>query len=171
MIRFAALACLAALAACSALPRAVQGVPAGEPWFALPLKEWLGEERAEPEAIAVCRPPECGPGLVAGVVRLAGAEADAAERVLADPGALARMLRTPKAGRPRTAVDLKPLQAGSAAGFAITLARQDARRRPAYGAALGRRSGGDLRVVLVVGEDAGAVEDAARQVAREHLGA
>jgi hypothetical protein len=171
MIRFAALACLAALAACSAVPRAVQGVPAGDPWFALPLKEWLGEDRAEPEAIAVCRPPACGPGLVAGVVRLAGAEADEAERVLADPGPLARMLRTPKAGRPRTAVALKPLQAGAAAGFALTLARQDARRRPAYAAALGRRSGETLQVVLVIGEEPGPVEETARQIAREHIGA
>ncbi|HEX2136138.1 MAG TPA: hypothetical protein VHG30_09585 [Microvirga sp.] len=43
--------------------------------------------------------------------------------------------------------------------------------RPALGAALGRRSGPDLRVVLVIGREAEAVETTARRVAREHLGA
>jgi hypothetical protein len=171
MIRVAFPLLVALLAACSLFPRAVQGVPAGEPWFALPLGGWLGEGRAEPEAVVACRPPECGPGLVVSVVRVFGRDAETAERILADPGPLSRALQAPKAGNPsRTAVTLKPLQEGRTTGFAITLARRDGARRPAYGATLGQRSGEEVRVVLVIGEEAGAVEDTARRVARQHLG-
>jgi hypothetical protein len=171
MIRLAPLFLVALLAACNLYPRAVQGVPAGEPWFALPLGGWLGEGRAEPEAMTACRPPECGPGLVAGVVRVSGADAEAAERILADPGPLARALEASKGGKPsRTKTALKPLQEGRTAGFFIALARRDGGRRMAYGAALGSRSGETLRIVLVIGEEAQAVEDTARRVAREHIG-
>lgn len=172
MIRLAAFLLAALLSACSLFPRPVQGVPAEAPWFALPLGEWLGEGRAEPEAIAACRPPDCGPGLAVSVVRMSGEDAAAAARILADPGPLAQALQAPRSGKPsRTAAALTPLQEGSATGFAITLARRDGARRTAYGAALGQRSGEDLRVVLVIGEDASAVQDTARRVARRHLGA
>ncbi len=87
---------LGALAACHFSPRAVEGVPFTEPWLVLPLNRWLAEDRAEPEAMAVCRPPVCGPGLVVGVVRLVGREAEIGDAVLSDPGKLVRALVTPK---------------------------------------------------------------------------
>jgi hypothetical protein len=170
MFRFAVAAIFAFLAACTAIPQAVRGVPAAEPWFALPLGEWLAEDRVQPEAIAVCRPPACGPGLVAGVMRLNGADAKAAERILADPGPLARALRQAKKDRPGTIVAVRLLEAGAAGGFGLTLARRDGKRRPAHAAALGQRSGDGLRIVLVIGEDAVSVEETARRVALEHLG-
>ena len=63
------------LVGCSLYPVPVRGVPTDAPWFALPLGEWLGEDRAEPEAVAACRPPECRPGLVVSVVRISGPDA------------------------------------------------------------------------------------------------
>lgn len=160
------------LAGCGLYPSAVRGVPTDAPWFALPLNDWLDEDRAKPEAVAICRPPECGPGLVVSVVRVTGPDAAIAEGLLADPGPLARALQAPRSGKPaRTMVALRPLSEGATSGFAITLARRDGGRRPAYGAALGRPQGDGLELVLVIGEEAAAVEDAARRVARQHLGA
>jgi hypothetical protein len=163
---------LGALAACHLVPRPVRGVPAAEPWLVLPLQEWLAEERTEPEAVAMCRPPECAPGLAVGVVRLAGPEADAAEAALRSPEKLGRSLSLPKrAGSPAgTVATAARLKAGPAEGFLLALRRPDG-SRPAHGAALGRRSGPDLRVVLVIGREVEAVETTARRVAREHLGA
>src|SRR3712207_49644 len=100
MIRLASLLLAALLAACNLYPRAVQGVPVGEPWFALPLGEWLGEGRAEPEAMAACRPPACGPGLAVSVVRVSRTDAAVAERLLADPAPLARALEATRDGKP-----------------------------------------------------------------------
>jgi hypothetical protein len=125
--------------------------------------------------MAICRPPVCGPGLVVGVVRLAGREADAAVAILRDPGRLARSLSIPKPSKPRdstpaarTTASATHLEEGAARGFALTLRRPDG-SRPAYGAVLGQRVGPDPRLVLVIGEEFAAVEDAARRVAREHL--
>jgi hypothetical protein len=134
----------------------------------LPLTEWLAEDRTEPEAIAACRPPVCGPGLVVSVVRVIGPEARAAEAALRQPGRLAEALSSKRASR--TAAAAKPIDAGAARGFTLAMSRRDG-SRPAYGAALGGRAGADLRLVLVVGEDPDAVESTVRKVAREHLGA
>src|SRR4028119_1299958 len=65
----------AALDACGYIARPVEGVPAGAPWEALPLRKWLAEDRAEPQALAFCAPPECSPGLAVSVVRLKGRDA------------------------------------------------------------------------------------------------
>ena len=161
---------LGALAACHFSPRAVEGVPFTEPWLVLPLNRWLAEDRAEPEAMAVCRPPVCGPGLVVGVVRLVGREAEIGDAVLSDPGKLVRALVTPKDSKApvRATASARTLAAGAAHGFAMTVQRRDG-TRPAYGAALGQRLGPQLRLVLVIGEDPETVEATARRVAREHL--
>ena len=138
----------------------------------LPLRRWLAEDRADPEAIAVCRPPVCGPGLVVGVVRLTGREADRTEAALADPQKLARALSIPKDPKAaiRAQAAAKRLEAGPARGFALALQRSDG-SRPAHGAVLGQRFGPDLRLVMVIGEEAETVETTARRVARDHLGA
>jgi hypothetical protein len=105
-------------------------------------------------------------------VRLKGRDAQITQAVLRDPERLARALRSP-AGRDkpvRTRISVEPLKDAPYPGFAISLAPADARKAPAYGAALGRRSGESLDVVLVIGETAEAVQDTARRVAERELG-
>jgi hypothetical protein len=177
------------VSACAYLPRTVDGVPAEPPWVALPLRMWLAEGRAEPEAVAICRPPDCAPAIAIAVVRLTGPDAAAAEAVLNDPERLARALRTPqkgpakdtakatakspakRPGRPiRTVVSFERFEAGSDRGFFMSLAPSDGSKRPAFGAALGHASRGGLHVVLVIGSEADAVEAIARRVAETHRG-
>jgi hypothetical protein len=174
-LSFGAGLALAAMAGCGYIPRPVEGVPPGAPWEALPLRKWLAEDRAEPVALAFCAPPECSPGLVVGVVRLTGKDASEAEAVLKDPSALERALRIPQKavpGRPKpvgTVVAARPLKEESLYGFAISIAPADGGKRPAYGAALGRQSGGTLEVVLVIGEDQTSVLSTVLDVARREL--
>ncbi len=168
---------LLAITACAYIPRPVAGIPAAPPWTALPLRNWLAEDRGEPEAVAACFSAECPQRLAVGVFRLDGPQARASEAVLADPERLVRHLRQPaeeasggrgaaKARQPvRTIASARALSAGGYEGFALTLGRADGTRRPAHAAALGMRNGDALRIVLVVGEDPAAVEATARQVA------
>jgi len=169
--RALSLGLLLAVTACGYIPRPVEGVPPGAPWEALPLRKWLAEDRAEPRAIAFCAPPECRPGLAVGVIRLTARDAQITESLLKDPERLARALRPPADSkeRVRTSVSVKRLKEGPFHGFAISLAPMDGRKRPAYGAALGRRSGDDLEVVLVIGDEAEAVRETVRQVAEREL--
>lgn len=160
------------VASCGYIPRQVAGLPVDTSWDALPLRKWLAEERAEPVALAFCAPPACGPGLTVGVIRLTGKDAEITEALLRDPERLARAMRSP-AGREkpvRTEVAVERLGDAPYPGFAIALAPADGRKRPAYGAAFGRRSGDDLEVVLVIGEASDAVRETARAVAARELG-
>ena len=176
-VLFALALALLVLTACDTIPRPIAGIPAMGPWTTLPLRNWLAEDRGEPEAMAACFSAECPQRLAVGVFRLAGPEARAAEAVLADPERLARHLRRPAAeastGREalkarrtvRTVARARPLSAGGHQGFALTMGRVDGAERSAHAAALGIPSGDALRVVLVVGDDPAAVEATARQVA------
>ncbi|EIM27264.1 hypothetical protein [Microvirga lotononidis] len=160
------------VASCGYIPRQVAGLPSGPPWDALPLRKWLAEDRAEPIALAFCAPPECSPGLAVSVIRLTGKDADITDAVLRDPERLARALRSP-VGREKpvkTRISVERLVDSPYPGFAIELAPSDGGKRPAYGAALGRRSGNDLEVVLVIGEAPDAVRERAREVAARELG-
>jgi hypothetical protein len=162
--------------ACSWYPQAVGGVPPGEPWVALPLRRWLAEERAVPEAMAACFDPACPHRLAVAVVRASGAEAEALSALLDDPTPLARRLAEPaqpadpKRRRPASTVAVNRLQAGPLKGFTLTLARQDGSRAPAHAAVLGDRSGESLRVVMVIGANPDSVAAMARRVAAEHPG-
>ncbi len=170
-LSFGLAAGLLAVSACGYVPRPVAGLPPGAPWEALPLRKWLAEDRAEPEALSFCAPPECRPGLAAIVVRLSGKDAEITDGVLKDPERLARALRSP-AGRTKpvkTMVSVEPMKEAAAYGFAISLAPADEGKVPAYGAALGRRVGEDLRLVLVVGEAPDAVQSTVREVAVREL--
>ncbi|RDI51264.1 hypothetical protein [Microvirga subterranea] len=172
LLRSAALAVAFSLASCGYVPRPVAGLPPGEPWGALPLRKWLAEDRAEPLALSFCAPPECRPGLAAGVIRLTGKDAEITRALLKDPERLARALRSP-AGRDkpvRAQVSVERLKGGPYDGFAITLAPADGGKRPAYGAALGRPEGDGLTVVLVIGEDPENVRATVRDVAERELG-
>ncbi|MXQ14745.1 hypothetical protein [Microvirga makkahensis] len=160
------------LTSCGYIPRPVAGVPPGAPWQALPLRKWLAENRAEPIALSFCVPPECSPGLAVSVIRLTGEDARITQAVLEDPERLARGLRSP-AGRDkpvRTTVSVERLKDVSYPGFAISLAPENGQKTPAFGAALGRRSGDDLEVVLVIGDSAEAVRRTARRVAAREFG-
>jgi hypothetical protein len=166
------LALALALASCGYIPRPVAGVPPGAPWDALPLRKWLAEDRAEPVALSFCAPPDCSPGLAVGVVRLTGKDAQVTESLLKDPERLARALRSP-AGREkpvRTRIAVERLRGSPHPGFAIDLSPADGAGRAAYGVAFGKRDGEGLSVVLVIGEDAQAVHETARQVAARELG-
>jgi hypothetical protein len=170
--RSAALALALSLTSCGYIPRPVAGLPPGPPWGALPLRKWLAEDRGEPVALSFCAPPECRPGLAAGVIRLTGKDAEITEALLKDPERLARALRSPAGrGKPvRTQVSVERLTDSPFQGFAITLASADGAKRPAYGAALGRGDSENLTVVLVIGEDPENVRATARQVAERELG-
>jgi hypothetical protein len=161
-----------ALSSCvSAYPEPVEGLPDAGSWTALPLRSWLAEDRAEPEAVAICRPPDCGPRMVVGVVRLHGEDADQAEAILRDPDHLARALEEMRGhkSKVRTIATARRLAEGPSQGFVLFLGRDDG-ERAVHGAALGRRDADGLRVVLAIGENAEAVEATARRVAARHLG-
>ena len=125
----------------------------------------------EPEAVAICRAPECGTDMVAGVVLLTGEDARITGGLLDRPEPLVRAIARPKpGGRAETAASVRRLRDGSGRGFLLTLARADGTRPPAYGAALGRETREGLRVVLVIGGNEEAVEATLRRVAVDHLG-
>src|SRR5918998_6961425 len=133
--RFLPLVIALSFATCGYIPRAVEGVPAGAPWEALPLRKWLAKDRAEPQALAFCAPPECSPGLAVSVVRLKGRDAQVTHAVLQDPERLARALRSP-AGRDkpvRTRILVEPLKGAPYPGFTISLGPADGTKAPAYG--------------------------------------
>ncbi|MBB4038379.1 hypothetical protein GGR34_000008 [Microvirga flocculans] len=160
------------LASCAYIPRPVAGVPPGAPWEAMPLRKWLAEDRAEPIALSFCAPPECSPGLAVSVIRVTGKDADVTERLLKDPERLARGLLS-QAGRTKpvkTRIAVERLPGSPFPGFAITLVPADGGKRPAYGAAFGRREGEALSVVLAIGEDPDAVRKTAREVSEREWG-
>ena len=172
----AMLAVCVALAGCVYIPGRVDGVPAGAPWVALPLRGWIAEGGATAEAVTACFAPDCAPRVAVGVFRADGAQAAALAGVLREPQTLARTLlandaadRDPKRRHIRTVPTVQPLREGDFEGFAIELARADGARAPAHGAVLGRHSGEALRFVIVVGFEAGTVRQVARDAAAAHL--
>jgi hypothetical protein len=169
---FLFLALALSVASCGYIPRQVAGLRTDATWDALPLRKWLAEDRSEPVALAFCAPPECGPGLAVSVIRLTGKDADITEAVLRDPERLARALRSPVVREKpvKTHITVERLSDSRYPGFAIDLAPTDGSKRPAYGAAFGRREGETLSVVLVIGEVEDAVRETARQVAARELG-
>lgn len=166
------LAFVVGLTGCDYIPRTVAGLQADASWGALPLRKWLAEDRAEPIALSFCAPPTCSPGLAVSVIRLKGREAQVTETLLKDPERLARALRSPvdRTKPVKTDIAVERLRNAPYPGFAITLSPKDGGKAPAYGAALGRRSGEDLDVVLVIGETPEAVREAVRRVAAQELG-
>jgi hypothetical protein len=172
LLRFSLPILALSVASCGYIPRQVAGLPSDRPWDALPLRKWLAEDRAEPMALAFCAPPECGPGLMVGVIRLTGKDADITDALLKDPERLARALRSP-AGRDKpikTRISVERLRDAPYPGFTIDLAPADEGKKPAYGAALGKRSGQDLEIVLVIGEVPEIVRETAKDVAARELG-
>jgi hypothetical protein len=174
MLRFLLAVLIGATAACSLLPRPVEGLGGEAGWSALPLRAWLAEERGVPEAVALCAAPDCPGRLAVGVIRLSRDEAAGAAAILADPSRLARELeararapsRRGKTPRPPTLVEVRPLGTADRRGFAITLARRDG-TQAVHGAVIATDAD---EVVVAVGESSTAVEDAARRAARGRPG-
>jgi hypothetical protein len=160
------------LASCGYIPRTVAGLPSDTSWDALPLRKWLAEDRAEPIALSFCAPPSCSPGLAVSVIRLKGKDAQITEALLKDPERLARALRLPtnREKSVQAEVSVERLKNVPYPGFTISLAPMDGKKPPAFGAALGRRSGEDLEVVLVIGLSPEVVQQTARDVAVRELG-
>ncbi len=163
LVMFAALG----LVGCDYIPRTVAGLQADASWGALPLRKWLAEDRAEPIALSFCAPPSCNPGLAVSVIRLKGRDAQITESLLKDPERLARALRSPRDSKKsvRTDITVERLKNAPYPGFAITLSPKEGGKPPAYGAAIGRRSGEDLEVVLAIGLSSEVVQQSARDVA------
>ena len=88
-----------AAAACTAIPRHLDGVPTEAPYTALPLRSWLAEDRIEPKAVVACASTECAQRIAVGVFRASGGAADGLAATLRDPQALARALPGAKAPR------------------------------------------------------------------------
>jgi hypothetical protein len=163
---------VAAVSACASYyPEPVLGLSDAQSWLALPMRRWLAEDRAEPEALAICRRSECGSDMVVGVLRARGKDADEAEAVLRAPERLARALEDMRGrkSKVRTAASVRRLKTGALHGFVLALARSDG-ERPAYGAALGSRTRDGLGIVMAIGEDPNAVQATALRIASEHLG-
>jgi hypothetical protein len=165
-----------ATAGCIYVPGAVEGLPAGGPWVALPLRGWIAEGAARAEAVAACFAPDCAPRVAVGVFSASGPEAEALAVVLRRPQQLASWLEAkdaadtdPKRRSTRTTATAQPLRDGAFEGFSIALARVDGARPPAYGAVLGRRSGDALRFVMAIGFEPETVRQVARDVAAAHL--
>ncbi|WP_188910264.1 hypothetical protein [Salinarimonas ramus] len=164
---------LLALAGCIAGPRLVAGLPDEGGWLVLPVQNWAAVERGEPEGVAACLTDECPERLMVSVLRLRGEAAAEVRAVLADPQRLARFIaerdRTDENEERRgieTRIETRPLAVGGLRGFAVTIGAA-ATGRVAHGATLAREEGREVRLALVVGDDAAAVEAALRQVAEE----
>ncbi|MGJ3264259.1 MAG: hypothetical protein ACFE0R_13585 [Salinarimonas sp.] len=169
----AALLVLGLLVGCVGGARLVAGLPDEDGWLVLPVQDWAAVDRGEPEGIAACLAADCPDRLMVSVLRLRGEAAQEARAVLADPSLLATFLaardRADESDARRgveTRVETRPLTIGGLAGFTVTMGAE-ATGRVAHGATLARDEGGDLRLALVVGDDAAAVEAALRQVAAE----
>lgn len=175
--RLPALALAVSLAGCVYMPRQVAGLDPNDAWTSLPLRSWLAEERGEAEAIAACFGGECRDRIGVGVFVLKGEAARDARAVLDDPRRLTADLRarerrdeSEKRKKIDVTIDARPITAGPARGFELTMSSRQEPARVAIGVVLARQEGDGLRVVMAVGEDRAVVDAAARQTAAEVLG-
>ena len=142
-----------------------------EVWLALPMGRWLGTRAnvGRPEAVIACIAPGCRNRLVVAVLRLEGETADLAERDLRNPQMLARGIAAQDSAPASRRVDIEilPHDLADLAGFTVSLSAPGARASAVHGAALGRREGRDLRVILAVGDDLQVVRAALAQIHAE----
>jgi hypothetical protein len=162
---------LAGLAGCIWMPVAVEGLPAGGSWVALPLRGWIAEGDVRAEGIAGCFSAECAPRVAIGIFSATGAEARALQAVLREPERLARFIAArdaadtnPRRQGVRTVATVERLREGAASGFLAALMREDG-SRAAHAAVLGRETRDGLRLALVIGESPEGVRMTAREVA------
>jgi len=140
----------------------------GEAWLALPMRKWLGthEHVGYPEAVIACIAPGCPNRLAVGVFRLEGATAERAERDLRNPQMLARGLALQDDGDTAAAIDIDIAEhrLDDLSGFTISMRAPQADGRALHGAAVGRREGDELRLILAVGDDLQVVRAALAQI-------
>jgi hypothetical protein len=174
-----ALALSLALAGCAAFDRAMEisfppevpGLPADEPWVALPIGGWVHDGGVSADAIEACFAGSCPQAGAVGVFRAEGEQAAALAEIAAHPDLLKTYLeqrsRQPKGRRkpqPVTA-SLEPLAAGRLRGFALRLSRTDG-SRAAYGALLvSPAADGRLTALIVFAADPTALRRLAEGVA------
>ncbi|HEX8663018.1 MAG TPA: hypothetical protein VF744_03180 [Beijerinckiaceae bacterium] len=159
------------LAGCIWMPAAVEGLPAGGSWVALPLRAWIAEGGVRAEGIAGCFSGECAPRVAVGIFRATGAEARTLQAVLREPERLVRFIAErdaadtdPRRRGVRTVATVEKLREGAASGFLAALMREDG-SRAAHAAVLGRETAEGLRLALIVGESPEGVRMTAREVA------
>lgn len=178
LLRVAVIASLLALTGCVyGQQRDFAQLSEGEIWLALPMGAWLGTQNyGEPEALAACLTPGCRNRIAVGVFRLEGDKALRTEAELRDPQRLVRALNARQnadQNRDRARFDLVAAQLtiGGLDGFQLSVAKRGETQPLLYGAAVGRRdsggTGGDLRVVFAVGDDAEVVRAAVAQLVEE----
>jgi hypothetical protein len=178
LLRVTALASLLTLTGCLyGQQRDFAQLSEGEIWLALPMGTWLGTQNSgEPEALAACLVPACRNRIAIGVFRLEGEKASRTEAELRDPQRLVRALdarQNADQNRDRARFDLVAAQLtlGGLNGFQLSIAKRGETQPLLYGAAVGRRAnggtGGDLRVVFAVGDDADVVRAAVAQLVEE----
>jgi hypothetical protein len=159
------------LAGCIWLPAAVEGLPAGGSWVALPLRGWIAEGGVRAEGIAGCFSSECAPRVAVGIFSATGAEARTLQAVLREPQRLVRFIAErgaagtdPRRRGIRTVATVERLREGAASGFSAALMREDG-SRAAHAAVLGAETREGLRLALVIGESPEGVRMTAREVA------
>lgn len=190
---------LTALSSCAYLPVAVEGVdlrpPAtagadDNPWLFVPVRAWITRDSVTPVSVGLCDRAHCGQRIAVAVVDVSGAEARRLARSLQDPQSLARRLLEGNRRRmamvaaanravpaalaaqrmPRpVAVETGRIRHGGFSGFTLAMRQAGRGGRPAHAAVLARSRGPALRVVVVIGPDAGPVGEAARTVAAANL--
>ncbi len=148
-------------------------------WLALPMGSWLGtKDMGEPEGLAACLTDTCENRIAVGIFRLKGEKAARTEAELRDPQALVRSLRerdrrAGAEGNVRKKIDVvtEPFSTGGLQGFALSITAETPDEGEVaarvHGAAVGRREGSDLRVVLAVGDDETVVRAAVAQLVAE----
>ncbi|KPQ10002.1 MAG: hypothetical protein HLUCCO17_12915 [Saliniramus fredricksonii] len=144
----------------------------GEAWLALPMRKWLGTRKhvGYPEAVIACIAPGCPNRLAVGIFRLEGDTAKRAERDLRNPQVLARGLAAQDDGDPAAPaieIDIAAHSLDDLSGFTISMRAPQADGRALHGAAIGRREGADLRLILAVGDDPQVVRAALAQIHAE----
>lgn len=143
----------------------------GAAWLALPMRKWMGtrEHVGHPEAVIACIVPACPNRLAVGIFRLEGETATRAERDLLNPQMLARGLAAQDEANGDTAapaidIDINAHSLDDLSGFTISMLAQETDGRALHGAAIGRREGDDLRLILAVGDDMQVVRAALAQI-------
>ena len=196
---FLAAVALLVLSSCAYLPVPVEGLrpvqereagAAENPWIFVPAQAWITRDTATPVSVGMCEGAACPARIAVAVVDISGAEARGLGRSLRDPSGLVRRLvegnqrrralvatanravsadiaarRMPR----RIAARARPWRHRAFQGFTMTIQRTEDGSRTAHAAVLGRSRGNSLRVVVVIGPQAGQVESAAKAAAEANL--
>jgi hypothetical protein len=172
----------------------VAAVPAPDtPWIFAPANGWITRDTVTPVSVGACAAAACPQKVAVAVIAVRGAEARTLQRSLGNPSGLVTRLvegnrrrialvTQAQRGVPRALAARRIPQRVTArtagfrhrnlTGFTLEMRRIAAGRsqaRPAHAAVLARSQAGALKLVIVIGETAGAVQTTARAVADANL--